>query len=130
MKGSKVYECKSMCKLLCDCCHNTKNRVIEKMCECDKMKCKILADFLQCLMVLEGLCNYICIVSCEHETLSSTILSELKQKCIKLLSCIEKLIDNFDKTDCVYLKCSELKKMCNDCKNIKSGKSKKSRKKR
>ena len=46
MKGQKVYECKKMCKELGETCHNTKNRVIEKICVCEKKDCKMLADYL------------------------------------------------------------------------------------
>ena len=48
-------------------CHNTKNRVIEKMCEVEKNKCKKMAKMLKCLMVCEYLCSYICTCCCEAE---------------------------------------------------------------
>ena len=35
-----IYECKKMAKALGDNCHNTKNRVIEKMTESSKTDCK------------------------------------------------------------------------------------------
>ena len=80
-----IYECKKMAKVLGDNCHNTKNRIIEKMGESNKKECKVLGDYLQCLMVLESLSSYICVCCCEHESLSSSIISELKNKCKDLV---------------------------------------------
>ena len=77
MKGKKVYECKTRCEELGKCCHNTKNRVIEKMCEVDKDKCKKMGKFLKCLLVCECLCSYICTCCCEHEEVSGPCFSEL-----------------------------------------------------
>tara|TARA_B100000683_G_scaffold263051_1_gene290893 strand:- start:684 stop:1094 length:411 start_codon:yes stop_codon:yes gene_type:complete len=128
MKGQKVYDCKRMCKELGETCHNTKNRVIEKMCVCEKKDCKMLADYLQCLMVIECLCDYICLCACEHEEVTSSILSELTGKCTKIMGCIDKLMKNFDDKHCSYLNCAPIKKMCMSCKSMKSGKTKKSRK--
>ncbi len=121
MKGENVYKCKGLCKLLCDCCHNTKNRVIEKMCVCERKDCGLLGDYLQCLMVTECLCNYICLCACEQESISSSILSELNQKCSSLISIVEKLLKVLDKKHCDYLRCNEIKKMCSNCKVLKSG---------
>ena len=36
MKGQAVYDCKAKCEELGKCCHNTKNRCIEKMCQVEK----------------------------------------------------------------------------------------------
>jgi len=121
----KIYECKNMCKKLGDCCHNTKNRVIEKMCTCDKNDCKPLADYLQSLMILESLCSYICICCCEHESLSPSIMSELSSKCTTLISQGDKLLKRIDKQNCDYIRCEELKKLCSDCKSMKKNKTKK-----
>ena len=85
-----IYECKKMAKALGDNCHNTKNRVIEKMTDSSKTDCKKLGDYLQSLMVLESLCGYICVCCCEHETLS-LIVSELKNKCNKLVKTTESI---------------------------------------
>ena len=115
-------KCKSLCTELGKHCHNTKNRVIEKMCLCDKKDCKILADFLQCLMVIECLCNYICLCCCEQEVVTPSILTELSVKCTKISHCIGKITDTFDKQMCSYLRCSEIKKLCSDCKKMKSSK--------
>ena len=120
-----IYECKNMCKKLGDCCHNTKNRVIEKMCTCDKNDCKPLADYLQSLMILESLCSYICICCCEHESLSPSIMSELSSKCSTLISQGDKLLKLIDKQNCDYIRCEELKKLCSDCKSMKKKKTKK-----
>ena len=120
-------KCKSLCTELGKHCHNTKNRVIEKMCLCDKKDCKILADFLQCLMVIECLCNYICLCCCEQEVVTPSILTELSVKCTKISHCIGKITNTFDKEMCSYLRCSEIKKLCGDCKKLKSTKKSKKR---
>ncbi len=117
-----IYDCKNLCKKLGDCCHNTKNRVIEKMCDCDKNDCKPLGDYLQSLMVLESLCNYICLCCCEHESLSNSIMTELSSKCSALSSQADKLLKQMDKKNCEYIRCSELKKLCSDCKSMKKKK--------
>ena len=51
MKGKSVYDCKSKCEELGKCCHNTKNRCIEKMCEVEKSKCVKMAKYLKCLIL-------------------------------------------------------------------------------
>ena len=56
MKGQAVYDCKAKCEELGKCCHNTKNRCIEKMCQVEKEECKKMGLFLKCLMVCECLC--------------------------------------------------------------------------
>ena len=122
-------KCKSLCSELGKHCHNTKNRVIEKMCICDKKDCKILAVFLQCLMVIECLCSYICLCCCEQEVVTPSILTELSVKCTKISHCIGKITSTFDQQMCSYLRCSEIKKLCGDCKALKSKKSVKRTKK-
>ena len=117
-----VYECKSLCKDLGDCCHNTKNRVIEKMCECNKEDCKPLADYLQSLMILESLCSYVCLCCCEHESVSKSILAELSSKCSLLSTQADKLKKKLTNEQCDYIRCNELKKMCGDCKSLKKKK--------
>ncbi len=117
-----LYDCKSLCNKLGDCCHNTKNRVIEKMCECEKEHSKPLANYLQSLMILESLCNYICTCCCEHESLSVSILSELNSKCTVLSNQSDKLIKHLTKEQCNYIRCNELKKMCSDCRKFKKKK--------
>ncbi len=120
-----ISKIKGVCNGLKDCCHNTKNRVIEKMCDCEKEKCKYLADYLKSLMVIEQLCNYICLCCCEHENISSSILSELKTKCNQLLK-ETKLVEKYlTKEQCDYIRCSEIKKYCSECKNFKNTKTKK-----
>ena len=133
MKGQKVYECKAKCEELSKCCHNTKNRVIEKMCEVEKEECKKMGKFLQCLMVCECLCCYICTCCCEHEEVSSPCLSELCGKCDKLIGCCKGLEACLSKDMCSYLNCDTLMKCCSECKGMsgkRSEKSKKSKKKK
>ena len=123
MKGAKVYEAKSKCDELGKCCHNTKNRVIEKMCEVKKDECKKLAKMLKCLMVCECLCSYICTCCCEAEEITGSCLSELNGKCEKLMVCCKSLKDCLSKDMCDYLNCDKIMKCCGTCKSLcKSGK--------
>jgi len=50
-------------------------------------------------------------------------------KCTKISHCIGKITSTFDKQVCSYLRCSEIKKLCGDCKKLKSKKSAKKTKK-
>jgi len=128
MKGKGVYTCKSKCEDLGNCCHNTKNRCIEKMCEVDKEECKKMGTFLKCLMVCECLCSYICTCCCEMEEVSSSCLSELHGKCDKLSDCCKKLKGCLSKDMCGYLNCDKLMKCCSDCKSMKKNKKRTKRK--
>ena len=119
-----VYECKKMAKELGDNCHNTKNRIIEKMTEANKRDCKKLGNYLQSLMVIESLSSYICVCCCEHETLSPSIVSELKNKCKGLVKVSNTLIGSMDKETCDYIRCNEIITFCEKCINIKKAKSK------
>ena len=117
-----LYKCKQMCTTLSGCCHNTKNRVIELMCKFKDKECRLLGDYLQSLQILESLCNYMCLCCCEHESLSPSILSELKTKCILLIKQAEKICKFLDKKDMEYIRCNELKKYCTECKHMKKSK--------
>tara|TARA_Y100000814_G_C12084265_1_gene317744 strand:+ start:170 stop:550 length:381 start_codon:yes stop_codon:yes gene_type:complete len=119
-----VYECKKMAKELGDNCHNTKNSIIEKMTEANKKDCKKLGNYLQSLMVIESLSSYICVCCCEHETLSPSIISELKNKCKGLVKVSNTLIGSMDKETCDYIRCNEMITFCEKCINIKREKSK------
>ena len=119
-----VYECKKMAKELGDNCHNTKNRIIEKMTEANKRDCKKLGNYLQSLMVIESLSSYICVCCCEHETLSPSIISELKNKCKGLVKLSTALIESMNKDICNYIRCNEMITFCEKCINIKKDKSK------
>ena len=119
-----VYECKKMAKELGDNCHNTKNRIIEKMTEANKRDCKKLGNYLQSLMVIESLSSYICVCCCEHETLSPSIVSELKNKFKGLVKVSNTLIGSIDKETCDYIRCNEIITFCEKCMDIKKEKSK------
>jgi hypothetical protein len=124
-----IYECKKMTKELGDNCHNTKNRIIEKMTEANKRDCKKLGNYLQSLMVIESLCSYICVCCCEHENLSPSIISELRNKCKGLVKASNSLIDTMDKTICDYINCDKLNSLCEKCIVVKVKKEKKTKKK-
>ena len=56
MQGQKLYSTKSMCQEFGTSCHNTKNRVIEKMAhyECSEKR-MMMGKYLKCLMTIEKL---------------------------------------------------------------------------
>lgn len=120
MKGTKLHECKDCCGKLSQLCHNTKNRSLEIMCDCDKNQCKTLKDFTQCLMTVESLCQYIGVCCCEQENLSKSIIDELSTKCMKLSAICDKIISSMKKDKCDYLNCDEIKKLCKQAKSMKS----------
>ena len=129
MKGQAVYDCKAHCEALGSCCHNTKNRCIEKMCKDNKSDCKKIAKYLQCLMVCECLCSYVCMCCCEMEEVSDSCLTELCGKCDKLLHCCKDLKGCLPKDMCDYLNCDKLMGCSNDCKKSKGSKGSKNKKK-
>ena len=122
-----IYECKNQCKKLGDFCHNTKNRVMEKMCVCEKKDCKALKSYLQCLMTVECLCSYICLCCCEQESISGHALGELYTKCCSMISIIAKVEKSLNKEHCSYLNCKGIKDQCNICKCFKKSKKKTSK---
>ena len=124
MKGQAVYDCKAKCEELGKCCHNTKNRCIEKMCQVEKEECKKMGNFLKCLMVCECLCCYICTCCCEHEEVTMPCFSELCGKCDKLMGCCKSLKGCLSKDMCDYLNCDKLMTCCCACKGVGKGKSK------
>lgn len=111
-----IYKCKSDCNKLKDCCHNTKNRVIEKMSQCDKELCALLGKYLKKLMVMDNLCNYICTCCCEDEKMSSHIKSELMMQCNELINLCNMLHKHLQVKDYNYLNCNKVLTMCNTCK--------------
>ena len=126
----KVTKCKHMCGELNQMCHNTKNRVIEKMCECKKTDCKVLAKYLQLLMMTETLCNYICLCCCEDEKVTPSIKSELNQKCKSLVSTSDKLLESLSEEHCKYLRCQEIKMISQNCIDFDMKKKDKTKKKK
>ena len=114
MKGAKVYECKSKCDELGKCCHNTKNRIIEKMISANKEDSKVLAEYLKQMMCLESLCGYICTCCCEAEKLTKSIQSELRAKCGEIVKVCNKICSSMDCDE--YLNCKKVIDLCNSCK--------------
>ena len=122
MNGPAVYGFKSLCNELGMTCHNTKNRVIEKMCSYDKNISEKLAKYLKCLMTIEKLCEYLCTCCCEMETITPSGLSELKNKCKTIMTCCKDLEKSLKLDDYKYINCSKMIDFCN-----KVNKSKKSK---
>ena len=130
MQGQKLYSTKSMCHEFGLSCHNTKNRVIEKMAhyECSEKR-MMLGKYLKCLMTMEKLCEYICTCCCEMENLTASIISELKQRCSTLKKCCENLMKHMDSECYKYINCDRMLKFCKMVMKLNSSKSKKEIKK-
>ena len=125
MQGQKLYSTKSICQEFGNSCHNTKNRVIEKMAMYSNEENKELGKYLKCLMTMEKLCEYICTCCCEMENLSSSIISELKQRCKTLMVCCEKLMKHLEKECYEYINCGKMLKFCKMAIKLNVSKSKK-----
>jgi len=126
MQGQKLLSTKSMCHELGLSCHNTKNRVIEKMGYYESSeKRMMLGKYLKCLMTMEKLCEYICTCCCEMENLTSTIISELKQRCRTIVFCCEILKKHLHKDCYNYINCDKMLKFCKMTKKLNTSKSKK-----
>ena len=117
-----LYKCKSVCENLGKCCHNTKNRVIEKMIDANKENSKVLGEYLKQMMCLETLCVYICTCCCEAEKLTKNIQSELRTKCSEIVKVCNKICSTMDCDE--YLNCTKMIELCNSC-SKKNGKTKK-----
>ena len=125
MQGQKLYSTKSMCQEFGNSCHNTKNRVIEKMAMYSNEENKALGEYLKCLMTMEKLCEYICTCCCEMENLTSSIISELKQRCKTIDQCCDILKKHLHKDCYNYINCDKMKKFCKMCIKLNTRKSKK-----
>tara|TARA_B100001063_G_C16686932_1_gene514867 strand:+ start:276 stop:704 length:429 start_codon:yes stop_codon:yes gene_type:complete len=123
MKGKQLYDMKSMCNELCSMCHNTKNRVIEKMCECEKDKCVLLGKYMKCLLTMEQLCQYICTCCCEEEAISSNTMAEMKAKCKVLSKLCTDLSKSLTKEQSEYVHCDKMKQHCQKISSFKSSSS-------
>jgi hypothetical protein len=124
MEGAKLYSFKSVCGDLGNVCHNTKNRVIEKMCVCEKKQVEKLAKYLKCLMTIEKLCEYLCTCCCEMENITSSGLSELKNRCKTIHNCCKDLQKSLKPEDFKYINCNTIMKSCDKINNVKKSKSK------
>lgn len=118
-----LYKCKNICENLGKCCHNTKNRVIEKMITSNQEDSKVLGDYLKQIMCLESLCGYICTCCCEAEKLTKGIQQELRIKCGEIVKVCNKICSTMDCDE--YLNCEKMILLCNSCKTGKKTKSKK-----
>ena len=62
------------------------------------------------------------------ENLTSSIISELKQRCKTLMMCCERLMKHLHKECSQYINCDKMLKFCKMTMKLNSSKSKKSRK--
>tara|TARA_X000000950_G_C13516001_1_gene497677 strand:+ start:265 stop:624 length:360 start_codon:yes stop_codon:yes gene_type:complete len=115
-----LHKCKSVCENLEKCCHNTKNRVIEKMIEANIQDSRVLSEYLKHMMCLESLCGYICTCCCEAEKLSKSIQQELRTKCADIVKVCNKICSTMDCEE--YLNCKKMIELCNSCKTGKKTK--------
>lgn len=115
MQGSQVYTCKTKCEGLKKCCHDTKNRCVTAIKNGQGKKVvQHICDLLQCLMVCENLCCYVCTCSCEHETISAHCCHEIVDQTERLRSCCDRVIKNAPGLS-KELNLASLKTHCSNC---------------
>ena len=73
---------------------------------------------------MKPLAPYIFVCCCEHETLSPSILSELKNKCRNLVKTSDSIKKTLGNETCTYIRCDVISNFCEKCMDIKRGKSK------
>lgn len=108
MNQKKIYELKeTMIKYEKMCCKNI-NRIIEVMGK-DSDNCSLLGKYCKLHIVMEKLCSYIGSCICNEDSVSKTMLSELKKKCKKMIL----LCNNVEKSvkKVKYIRCKEIKSL-------------------
>lgn len=118
MQGKELY---SMSKLCGDCkrlCSKNMNRILEKISLLNnKEAIELVSDFAKLSIVMDYLCSYVSNLCCNEENLSKFIISELKNKCkkmIDLLKKIKKVLKNEkNSTQLIkYIRCDEIISIC------------------
>ena len=118
---TNLYSIKSECRSLMNTCHDTQNRVVEKMCTCNKDQCKVLRRYMCCLKTVEGLCAYVCTCACNMEHLSDHTKKEVMSRCKALKDVTEDMKKVVSKETYTYLMADKMNKQCKKC-CIKCGK--------
>lgn len=120
MKGKNLY---TMGKLCGDCgklCSKNMNRLLEKMSILDNKKSvSLLVELSKLSIVMEYLCSYISNLCCNVEKISKFALSELKDKCKKMIDLSKKIKVELKKEKnssnlIKYIKCDEFIKICSN----------------
>ena len=115
MKGQGLYALKKDCRELSTMCHDIQNRVIEKMCVCDKEQCKVLRKYMCCLTTVEALCYYMCTCCCNLDEISEHCKKEILVRCKKLREVCGEVKKSVGKSTSDYLSCDRVLKQCNKC---------------
>ena len=112
------------------CCHQVLNRILDLMVKHPK-HAKHLNKYSKACLVTERLCEYISHSCCNSIGLSNHIVSECHLKCNEMLECCNSIMScGLSKDDCNYLRCIEMKSMCNGVLGKKGKKGKKSKKRK
>ena len=122
-----LYNLKSKCDNMRNLCKINKNRIVEKMCVCDKDVCVLLAQFNNRLTCMEKLCELLCCCCCELEHVSKHLLLEYNDKCKELhdLVCKINKHENISKENKKYIRCNDFLKLCKEKIHSSNKKSKK-----
>lgn len=111
MKETDSYKFKKLCVLVEELCHNSLNRIVEKMNKYPD-NCKKLGDYVKLCVTMEKLCNYCCSICC-NSNISKHLLSECKLKCSLMIECCAQIKKTkILKKDKEYIACEKMIKAC------------------
>ena len=95
------------------CCHQVLNRILDLMVKYPKHAVH-LNKYSKACIVMERLCEYVSHGCCNTVGISNHIVSECQLKCNEMVDCCKTIIScGLSKDDCKYLRCFEMKNMCN-----------------
>ena len=94
------------------CCHQVLNRILDLMVKHPKHATH-LNKYSKACLVTERLCEYISHSCCNSIGLSNHIVSECHLKCNEMVDCCKVVMScGLSKDDCKYLRCVEMKSLC------------------
>jgi len=107
------------------CCHQVLNRILDLMVKYPK-HAPHLNKYSKACLVMERLCEYVSHGCCNSIGLSNHIVSECQLKCNEMVDCCKVVMYcGLSKDDCKYLRCEEMKSLCDGVMGKKKNKSKK-----
>lgn len=111
MKSTDSYKFKKVCMLVEELCHNSLNRIVEKMNKYTDNS-ENLGDYVKLCVTMEKLCNYCCSICC-NSNISKHLLSECKLKCSLMVKCCAEIKKTkILKKDKEYIACEKMIKVC------------------
>lgn len=107
------------------CCHQVLNRILDLMVKHPKHATH-LNKYSKACLVTERLCEYVSHGCCNSIGLSNHIVSECHLKCNEMVDCCKVVMScGLSNDDCKYLRCVEMKSLCDSVLGKKKSKSKK-----